>query len=116
MDLDIIFYDDAEVADDNLVIPHARWQERSFVQAPVCDLFTDEELGLEHAAGVNTRLKAVRRLWQLQGGALNCGLNKPCTSCPTTSRVYVYQSGMQSYPGYAQHAYLVVEIDRAKSL
>lgn len=39
IDLDIVFYEDQTVTEgDTLVVPHPRWQERGFVQAPLADL------------------------------------------------------------------------------
>ena len=39
IDLDIVFYEDLAVTEgETLVVPHPRWQERGFVQAPLADL------------------------------------------------------------------------------
>ncbi|HSW37330.1 MAG TPA: 2-amino-4-hydroxy-6-hydroxymethyldihydropteridine diphosphokinase [Candidatus Saccharimonadales bacterium] len=38
IDIDIIFYNDSVVQQDNLVIPHPRFAERDFVLQPICDL------------------------------------------------------------------------------
>ncbi len=35
IDIDILFYDEIQVADDNLVIPHPRLHERNFVLKPL---------------------------------------------------------------------------------
>ena len=67
LDLDIIFYDECEFSDQDLTIPHARWHERAFVQAPLDDLFSPDELQRD-ARGVKARLLTAHRLWQQQGG------------------------------------------------
>lgn len=38
IDLDIVLYGNSHVTDSNLVIPHPRMAERSFVLRPLCDL------------------------------------------------------------------------------
>lgn len=64
VDLDIIFYEGASLTlrDPDLTIPHASWQERPFVTAPLADLADcceDDSDGwralqqhLQHAASV----------------------------------------------------------------
>jgi len=41
IDLDILFYDDAIITNDNLVVPHPRMHERRFVIEPMNDLAPD---------------------------------------------------------------------------
>jgi dihydroneopterin aldolase / 2-amino-4-hydroxy-6-hydroxymethyldihydropteridine diphosphokinase len=41
LDLDVIFYDDIAIVDQNLTIPHPRWSERRFVLAPLADVAPD---------------------------------------------------------------------------
>ena len=82
LDLDIIFHGserlslnsnipDAKGSEDTplLQIPHPRWQERSFVKAPVSDL----DLGLSSGpamgpASVSSRLEEVSALWSSREG------------------------------------------------
>jgi 2-amino-4-hydroxy-6-hydroxymethyldihydropteridine diphosphokinase len=44
LDIDILFYADRVICDENLTIPHPRLQERSFVLAPLRDIAP----GLKH--------------------------------------------------------------------
>jgi 2-amino-4-hydroxy-6-hydroxymethyldihydropteridine diphosphokinase len=41
LDVDILLYDDAEIDDDDLTIPHPRMWERGFVLAPLRDVAPD---------------------------------------------------------------------------
>eukprot|EP00160_Parvularia_atlantis_P021559 Unigene9393_Nuclearia_a/m.28681 Unigene9393_Nuclearia_a/g.28681 ORF Unigene9393_Nuclearia_a/g.28681 Unigene9393_Nuclearia_a/m.28681 type:complete len:763 (-) Unigene9393_Nuclearia_a:31-2319(-) len=56
IDLDILFYDDVEVAEDDLIIPHPRLHEREFVLRPLCDIAAS----LEHPK----LQKTVEHLWR----------------------------------------------------
>lgn len=38
IDIDIIFYNDEVIGTDELIVPHPRLSERSFVLQPLCDL------------------------------------------------------------------------------
>jgi 2-amino-4-hydroxy-6-hydroxymethyldihydropteridine diphosphokinase/dihydropteroate synthase len=77
IDLDIIFYEDNEVSDgEKLIIPHARWQERNFVIAPLADLDTcPNYLSKQNPATKNLprRLKIAQQLWLSQGGERQLG-------------------------------------------
>ena len=41
LDIDILFYDDQVLCEDNLTIPHPRLQERAFVLAPLQEIAPD---------------------------------------------------------------------------
>ncbi len=41
IDLDILLYDQMEVRDENLVIPHARMHERAFMLVPLLEIAAD---------------------------------------------------------------------------
>lgn len=38
LDVDLLFFGDAEIDEGDLVVPHPRWRERDFVLAPLADL------------------------------------------------------------------------------
>lgn len=44
IDIDILFYGHEAINDDQLTVPHPRWQERLFVLAPLTDLTTEISL------------------------------------------------------------------------
>lgn len=86
LDLDIIFYGSGSLnlamaetstllpygkgnAPDSstLQIPHPRWQERSFVMAPVADLQSTSIGRLSAAASVSCRLEEASALWNRDG-------------------------------------------------
>ncbi|EIE24668.1 putative dihydropterin pyrophosphokinase/dihydropteroate synthase [Coccomyxa subellipsoidea C-169] len=74
LDLDIIFYDSISCDEDGLQVPHPRWQERSFVQAPVADLYAASELGADSAAGqMAPPLQQVHSMWAQAGGESSLG-------------------------------------------
>ena len=57
IDLDILTYDDLEVQEPHLTIPHARLRDRAFVLVPLCELddrFADscEALSTHDLSGV----------------------------------------------------------------
>ena len=69
LDLDIIFYGDTTLASKDLQIPHARWQERDFVKAPIADLYTTEELQ-DQQWSLAASLRHVQHLWYEAGGTI----------------------------------------------
>jgi len=69
LDLDIIFYGSASLASECLQVPHARWQERDFVKAPLADLYSADELGpLRDPVAANLRM--AQALWEDAGGEM----------------------------------------------
>ena len=48
LDLDILFYDDAIIREQDLIIPHPRLTERKFVLTPMADIAPDLEHPLLH--------------------------------------------------------------------
>ena len=70
LDLDIIFHGSVSLATERLQVPHARWQERDFVKAPLADLYTAAELAaLDDAVASN--LRTAQAMWEDAGGALS---------------------------------------------
>jgi 2-amino-4-hydroxy-6-hydroxymethyldihydropteridine diphosphokinase len=59
IDLDILFYDDVHVEQDDLAVPHPRLAERDFVLEPLCDLAPD----LRHPVSGDT----VQEMWSRLG-------------------------------------------------
>lgn len=43
MDLDILYYDDKIINDDDLIVPHPRLHQRRFTLMPLCDISADFE-------------------------------------------------------------------------
>ena len=43
IDLDVLLYDDVKIYTEELMIPHPRMLERSFVLKPLCDLLPEEK-------------------------------------------------------------------------
>ena len=41
VDLDVIYYDDMVIADEELIVPHPRLHQRRFVLAPLCEIAPD---------------------------------------------------------------------------
>lgn len=83
LDLDIIFYSDTSFNSETLQIPHARWQERDFVKAPISDLYHQEELSSLEWPLVS-KLEEVHRLWRQAGGIITqpflpTFFNRTCT-------------------------------------
>lgn len=58
LDVDVIFYGDQEIALPELVIPHPRFRERSFVLAPLAEVVSD---WVDPGTG-----RTVLELWQAQ--------------------------------------------------
>ena len=41
LDLDLLFYGDAQVLSPRLTVPHPRWRERAFVLFPLADVWPE---------------------------------------------------------------------------
>lgn len=55
----------------HLTVPHPRWQERSFVKAPLSDLVHPDDVHSRSKtfdSGLDVRLKLARQLWEADGG------------------------------------------------
>ena len=74
IDLDIIFYEGREVHEgDHLIIPHARWQERSFVIAPLSDLTSFPGPTPPPSHSLLRMLGIAHQLWTAQGDERQLG-------------------------------------------
>jgi 2-amino-4-hydroxy-6-hydroxymethyldihydropteridine diphosphokinase len=53
LDLDLLFYGDAQVHSPRLTLPHPRWRERAFVLYPLADVWPERVLAedLRRVAG-----------------------------------------------------------------
>ena len=58
IDLDILFFDDVEMDDDLLTIPHPRLFERSFVIRPLAELSCFEKLNRKYAFKTSFKIDA----------------------------------------------------------
>ncbi len=45
LDMDVLYYDDVEMADERLILPHPRMLLRSFVLAPLAEIAPDKKIG-----------------------------------------------------------------------
>lgn len=65
VDLDIIFYEGASLtlSDPDLTVPHASWQERPFVTAPLADLADCCEDDSAGWCALHTHLQHAQRVW-----------------------------------------------------
>lgn len=76
IDLDIIFYEGREVQEgEQLIVPHPRWQERSFVIAPLADLTTPSSSTTPPPPphSLTRMLGVAHQLWTAQGGEKQLG-------------------------------------------
>jgi 2-amino-4-hydroxy-6-hydroxymethyldihydropteridine diphosphokinase / dihydropteroate synthase len=74
LDIDILFYEDWQLHEKDLQVPHARWRERSFVKAPLGDL---EAPAGPHPSPLTSMLGEAHSLWESEGGSLIPG-SAPC--------------------------------------
>ncbi|MBQ2456640.1 MAG: 2-amino-4-hydroxy-6-hydroxymethyldihydropteridine diphosphokinase, partial [Bacteroidaceae bacterium] len=42
IDIDLLMYDDVEICDERLILPHPRMHERNFVMEPLEEILEDE--------------------------------------------------------------------------
>ncbi|KAK9816707.1 hypothetical protein WJX72_004011 [[Myrmecia] bisecta] len=90
IDLDIIFYGGLSMQDELLEVPHARWAERSFVTAPLADLYSARELPCQQP-GLAGMLERVHQVRSMPGhpGADDVGLR--CVLPLPSNRLWQWQ-------------------------
>lgn len=94
LDLDVVFYGSQIIDHEALTVPHARWAERDFVQAPVVDLLqpADVERGYiverDAAASALPRLRDAAALWEAGGGEARVGQPGLCRILPVAQQIW----------------------------
>ncbi|GBF93970.1 hypothetical protein Rsub_06219 [Raphidocelis subcapitata] len=94
LDLDIIFYGPQTIDHEVLTIPHVRWTQRPFVQAPLFDLLQPADVERGHiieedpAASVLPRLREAAALWEAGGGEAQVGQPGLCRVLPIGQQIW----------------------------
>ncbi|KAI8464202.1 MAG: Dihydropteroate synthase-like protein [Monoraphidium minutum] len=94
LDLDVIFYGPQAIDHEALTVPHPRWEQRPFVQAPLADLLrpSDLERGFieeqDPARSALGRLKDAAALWEAGGGEAQVGQPGLCRVLPVQRQIW----------------------------
>lgn len=87
IDLDILFYGDVNLSDENLTVPHPLIWERPFVLAPLMDLYSPK-LAINGNQLWTKRFERAKCAWQLMGGDKQLGQDGLKRVIPVGSKLW----------------------------